>query len=82
MRNAGVNGCHPSPPSPGKHEVTLVQKLRYRYRLYPHPLFRTLLSAKAALCGRGVSVMSRWEPTSRCCSNCGHRNGKKELPWL
>ena len=42
-------------------------------------MFRTLLMAKAALYGREVSVISRWETTSRCCSNRGHRGGKKEL---
>ena len=42
-------------------------------------MFRTLLEYKAVLYGREVVVVSRWEPTSRRCSSCGHLDGKKSL---
>lgn len=41
--------------------------------------FRTMLEAKAEMYGRDVVVISRWEPTSQTCSNCGHREGRKKL---
>ena len=42
-------------------------------------MFRTLLEYKAERYGREVRVISRWEPTSQRCSECGHRDGKKPL---
>ncbi|PZO11967.1 MAG: transposase [Leptolyngbya foveolarum] len=41
--------------------------------------FRTMLEAKAEMYGRDVQVISRWEPTSQICSDCGHRGGRKKL---
>ncbi|ELR99933.1 RNA-guided endonuclease TnpB family protein, partial [Gloeocapsa sp. PCC 73106] len=41
--------------------------------------FRTMLEAKAQMYGRDFRVISRWEPTSQRCSNCGEIGGKKEL---
>ena len=42
-------------------------------------MFRTLLEYKAEGYGREVRVISRWEPTSQRCSECGHQDGKKPL---
>ena len=42
-------------------------------------MFRTLLEYKAERYGREVRVISRWEPTSQSCSECGHKDGKKHL---
>ncbi|WP_309729411.1 RNA-guided endonuclease TnpB family protein [Chamaesiphon sp. OTE_75_metabat_556] len=41
--------------------------------------FRTMLEAKAAMYGRDLRVISRWEPTSQKCSCCGEKGGKKQL---
>jgi putative transposase len=41
--------------------------------------FRTMLEAKAAMYGRKVRIINRWEPTSQKCSCCGFKGGKKEL---
>ena len=41
---------------------------------------RGMVEAKAAMIqGREVSVISRWEPTSQVCSECGYRWGKLDL---
>ena len=42
-------------------------------------MFRTLLEYKAERYDRQVRVISRWEPTSQRCSECGHQDGKKPL---
>lgn len=42
--------------------------------------FRTMLESKAAQhINRTVNIISRWEPTSQTCSDCGFRWGKLEL---
>ncbi|MGB3493258.1 MAG: RNA-guided endonuclease TnpB family protein [Elainellaceae cyanobacterium] len=41
--------------------------------------FRTMLEAKAAMHGREVNIINRWEPTSQTCSCCGKRGGKLDL---
>lgn len=41
--------------------------------------FRVLCEAKAEKFGRQFTVISRWEPTSQICSNCGFRWGKLDL---
>ncbi|MEB3248016.1 MAG: RNA-guided endonuclease TnpB family protein, partial [Merismopediaceae bacterium] len=41
--------------------------------------FRTMLEAKSEMYGRDFRIISRWEPTSQRCSNCGEIGGKKEL---
>jgi putative transposase len=41
--------------------------------------FRTMCQNKAAKFGREVSIISRWEPTSQTCSECGYRWGKLDL---
>ncbi len=41
--------------------------------------FRTMLEAKAAMYGREVRVIDRWEPTSQYCSDCGSHWGKLDL---
>jgi putative transposase len=41
--------------------------------------FRAMLEAKAAIYGRVVNIISRWEPTSQTCSTCGFKGGKKDL---
>jgi putative transposase len=41
--------------------------------------FRTLIEAKAEKFGRDFRVISRWEPTSQKCSNCGFKWGKIDL---
>lgn len=41
--------------------------------------FRVLCEAKAEKCGRQFNVISRWEPTSQVCSDCGYRWGKLDL---
>ncbi|PSO63526.1 MAG: hypothetical protein BRC38_13580 [Cyanobacteria bacterium QH_6_48_35] len=41
--------------------------------------FRTLLETKATKYEREIQVISRWEPSSQTCSNCGERGGKKHL---
>ncbi|NEO57865.1 MAG: IS200/IS605 family element transposase accessory protein TnpB [Okeania sp. SIO3B5] len=41
--------------------------------------FRTLTEAKCEKYGREFGTISRWEPTSQKCSNCGFKGGKKEL---
>ena len=41
---------------------------------------RSMVEAKASMIeGRQVSVLSRWEPTSQICSECGYRWGKLDL---
>jgi len=41
--------------------------------------FRTLIEGKAIRYGRDFQIVSRWEPTSQRCSNCGQLGGKKTL---
>jgi putative transposase len=41
--------------------------------------FRTLCEAKSAKLGRQFNVISRWEPTSQICSDCGYKWGKLDL---
>jgi putative transposase len=41
--------------------------------------FRTLCEAKSKKLGRDFHVISRWEPTSQICSNCGYKWGKLDL---
>lgn len=41
--------------------------------------FRTLCEAKSDKFGREFVVISRWEPTSQVCSDCGYRWGKLDL---
>lgn len=41
--------------------------------------FRVLCEAKSDKFGRNFNVISRWEPTSQVCSDCGYKWGKLEL---
>ena len=41
--------------------------------------FRVLLEAKSQKYGRKFVVISRWEPTSQTCSDCGYKWGKIDL---
>ena len=41
--------------------------------------FRTLCEAKSEKFGREFKVISRWEPTSQICSDCGFKWGKIDL---
>ena len=41
--------------------------------------FRTMCEAKSDKFGREFVVISRWEPTSQICSDCGYRWGKLDL---
>ncbi|HAA28489.1 MAG TPA: transposase, partial [Cyanobacteria bacterium UBA8553] len=41
--------------------------------------FRTMCEAKSGKFGREFVVISRWEPTSQVCSDCGYRWGKLDL---
>lgn len=41
--------------------------------------FRVLVEAKSEKHGRNFVVISRWEPTSQTCSDCGFRWGKIDL---
>jgi putative transposase len=41
--------------------------------------FRVLCEAKSDKCGREFRVISRWEPTSQICSDCGFKWGKLDL---
>ncbi|NEP14615.1 MAG: IS200/IS605 family element transposase accessory protein TnpB [Symploca sp. SIO2C1] len=41
--------------------------------------FRTYLEGKVQKYGREFRVISRWEPTSQTCSECGFRGGKLDL---
>lgn len=41
--------------------------------------FRNLCEAKSTKFGREFKTISRWEPTSQICSNCGYRWGKVDL---
>jgi putative transposase len=41
--------------------------------------FRTMCEAKSHKFGREFIVISRWEPTSQVCSDCGYRWGKLDL---
>ncbi len=41
--------------------------------------FRTLCEAKSEKYGRTFHVISRWEPTSQICSECGYKWGKLDL---
>lgn len=41
--------------------------------------FRSMCSAKADKYNRDFAVISRWEPTSQYCSECGYRWGKLDL---
>lgn len=41
--------------------------------------FRALCEAKSEKFGREFRVISRWEPTSQICSNCGFKWGKLDL---
>ncbi|XZO00663.1 MAG: zinc ribbon domain-containing protein [Microcoleus sp.] len=38
-----------------------------------------MCEAKSEKLGREFRVISRWEPTSQICSNCGYRWGKLDL---
>jgi putative transposase len=41
--------------------------------------FRTLCEAKSTKLGRDFRIISRWEPTSQVCSECGYNWGKLDL---
>ncbi len=41
--------------------------------------FRVLCEAKSEKLGRQFNVISRWEPTSQICSDCGYKWGKLDL---
>jgi putative transposase len=41
--------------------------------------FRTMCAAKSDKFGREFVVISRWEPTSQVCSDCGYKWGKLDL---
>ena len=41
--------------------------------------FRVLVEAKSEKFGREFRVISRWEPTSQVCSDCGYKWGKLDL---
>lgn len=41
--------------------------------------FRTFCEAKSQKFGRVFHAISRWEPTSQVCSECGHKWGKLDL---
>ena len=41
--------------------------------------FRTICEAKSEKFGREFKVISRWEPTSQVCSDCGFKWGKIDL---
>lgn len=41
--------------------------------------FRTLVEAKSEKFGRKFATVSRWEPTSQVCSDCGFKWGKLDL---
>ncbi len=41
--------------------------------------FRTMCEAKSNKFGREFVVVSRWEPTSQTCSDCGYKWGKLDL---
>ncbi|MDP8966474.1 MAG: transposase, partial [Cyanobacteriota bacterium] len=41
--------------------------------------FRTMCEAKSNKFGREFVVISRWEPTTQVCSDCGYRWGKLDL---
>ena len=41
--------------------------------------FRTLVKNKSVKLGRDFRVISRWEPTSQVCSDCGFKWGKLDL---
>jgi putative transposase len=41
--------------------------------------FRTLCESKSEKFGRNFQVISRWEPTSQVCSDCGFKWGKLDL---
>jgi putative transposase len=41
--------------------------------------FRVLCEAKSEKFGRQFTVISRWEPTSQICSDCGFKWGKLDL---
>ena len=41
--------------------------------------FRVLIEAKCDKYGRKFIVISRWEPTSQVCSDCGYKWGKIDL---
>lgn len=41
--------------------------------------FRSFCEAKAEKGGRTFNIISRWEPTSQVCSECGFRWGKLDL---
>jgi putative transposase len=41
--------------------------------------FRSLCEGKSEKLGRDFDVISRWEPTSQVCSECGYRWGKLDL---
>ena len=42
-------------------------------------LLRTPLASRAGRDGPTVQAVSRWQPTSRTCWECGHRGGKKDV---
>jgi putative transposase len=43
--------------------------------------FRTMCESKSEKFGREFVVISKWEPTSQVCSDCGYRWGKLDL-WV
>jgi putative transposase len=55
------------------------RKLSRAIRLQGWREFRELCKAKSEKFGRQLQTVSRWEPTSQICSNCGYRWGKLDL---
>ncbi len=42
-------------------------------------MFRAMCEAKANKYGRDVRIISRWQPTSQICADCGYQWGKLDL---
>ncbi|MEH2360687.1 RNA-guided endonuclease InsQ/TnpB family protein [Nostoc sp.] len=55
------------------------RKLSFAISLQGWREFRTLCEAKSQKFGRVFHVISRWEPTSQVCSECGYKWGKLDL---
>jgi putative transposase len=55
------------------------RKLARRISLQGWREFRTLIESKSEKFDRDFRVISRWEPTSQKCSDCGFKWGKIDL---
>ncbi|MFP4009938.1 MAG: RNA-guided endonuclease InsQ/TnpB family protein [Spirulinaceae cyanobacterium] len=84
LENLNVSGmvkkrCDPAPPKGARERAPRHRKLARVISQQGWREFRVLVEAKAQKYGRKFIVISRWQPTSQVCSNCGYKWGKIDL---